>query len=69
MKNRTKITPLLKIDEVSQILHVHGNTVRRWTKKGILRPYIINSRGDHRYNSKDIRQFLANLINDKGDIG
>ena len=49
---------MLTTSEVGQLLGIHGNTVRRWSKKGMLRAYRISSRGDRRFRRQDIEKFL-----------
>jgi excisionase family DNA binding protein len=50
---------MLTVSEVSRILHVHPNTLRRWADKGIIKSYSITSRGDRRFMPQDIERFLA----------
>jgi excisionase family DNA binding protein len=50
---------LLTVKEVAFILHVHANTVRRWSDSGLLKTYRISSRGDRRFKKEDIDQFLV----------
>ena len=57
---------MLTVSEVARLLHVHPNTLRRWSNKGRLRSYRINPRGDRRYRLRDIEDFLAQL-NSHGD--
>ena len=52
---------MLTINEVAKVLHVHPNTLRRWADKGIIKSYCISSRGDRRFMSKDINQFLTQM--------
>ena len=49
---------MLTIREVSQILHVHSNTLRRWSDQGIIRAYRIGPRGDRRFKREDIVSIL-----------
>lgn len=49
---------MLRTRDVAQFLHVHLNTVRRWSKKGILKSYRVSSRGDRRFKREDIDAFL-----------
>ena len=49
---------MLTVSQVARVLHVHDNTVRRWSNKGILRAYRIGSRGDRRYRREAIVKFL-----------
>jgi excisionase family DNA binding protein len=50
---------LLTIGEVSKLLHVHTNTLRRWADYGIIKAYRIGPRGDRRFKLEDIQNLLA----------
>jgi excisionase family DNA binding protein len=49
---------MLTVREVSQLLHVHSNTLRRWSDQGILKAYRIGPRGDRRFRPEDIAVLL-----------
>jgi DNA-binding transcriptional MerR regulator len=49
---------MLTSSGVASMLHLHINTVRRWSDKGILKPYRIGPRGDRRFMRNDIVEFL-----------
>jgi len=49
---------MLRTSEAAQLLGVHTNTVRRWSDQGILRAYLIFSRGDRRFRRQDLESFL-----------
>jgi excisionase family DNA binding protein len=55
----TGLNNLLTIKEVSDLLHVHPNTLRRWSDIGRIKSIRISSRGDRRYKLVDISNFLA----------
>ena len=61
MKSNFEVGQLLKVKEVARILHIHENTVRRWSDKGVLKSYRIGSRGDRRFIQDDIIHFIARL--------
>jgi excisionase family DNA binding protein len=63
--NSDRIGPMLKVEEVANLLHVHSNTVRRWADQGLIRTYRINRRGDRRFKQEDIARFLAELNVDR----
>ena len=64
MANDSRIGPMLTVREVAQLLHVHRNTVRRWSDQGIIKAYRITRRGDRRFKREDIARFLAELNTD-----
>jgi len=57
----TEIESMLTIREVTQLLHIHSNTLRRWSDAGIIKAYRITRRGDRRFRREDIARFLAEL--------
>ncbi len=50
---------LLTITEVSEMLKVHPNTLRKWDKKGILKAVRIGQRRDRRYRKEDIMRLVS----------
>ena len=56
------ISPMLTTSDVARLFNVHINTVRRWSNQGILKTYRIGSRGDRRFDQKDIEQFLYKKV-------
>ena len=61
MANDEHINDMLTVREVAQLLHVHPNTLRRWSNNGRIRAYRITPRGDRRYKREEIDRFLAEL--------
>jgi excisionase family DNA binding protein len=53
---------MLTTSDVARLLSVHINTVRRWSNQGILKTYRIGSRGDRRFDQKDVEQFLYEKV-------
>jgi excisionase family DNA binding protein len=49
---------LLTVGQVAGLLSIHPNTVRRWSKKGVLESYRIGSRGDQRFKKEDVNTLL-----------
>lgn len=49
---------LLTISEVAEMLHMHVNTVRRWSDNGILKHYRIGPRGDRRYSEANVTSII-----------
>lgn len=54
LESKAMLTPR----DVGHLLGIHVNTVRRWSKKGLLRAYRISSRGNRRFRREDIDRFL-----------
>jgi excisionase family DNA binding protein len=61
MASAQDISDMLTIREVARLLHVHPNTLRRWSNDGKIRAYRITSRGDRRYKREEIVRFLDEL--------
>jgi len=61
MINEGHMDDMLTVSEVARLLHVHPNTLRRWSNSGRIKAYRINLRGDRRYRLRDIEDFLAQL--------
>jgi len=61
MESDGQIDSMLTVKEVARLLHVHPNTLRRWSKNGRIRAYRIAPRGDRRFKREEIVRFLAEL--------
>ena len=59
MANDEQMDGMLTVREVARLLHVHPNTLRRWSNKGRIRVYRITPRGDRRFKREDIARLLA----------
>jgi excisionase family DNA binding protein len=62
------MTDMLTIREVARLLHVHPNTLRRWSNAGRIKAYHINQRGDRRFKREEIAHFL-DAVNGHGNGG
>jgi excisionase family DNA binding protein len=49
---------MLTVSEVAHLLHVHANTVRLWSRMGVIKAYRIGKRRDHRFKMADIETFI-----------
>ncbi|OIP25687.1 MAG: hypothetical protein AUK39_06395 [Dehalococcoidia bacterium CG2_30_46_19] len=58
MKVYSPYPEMLTTTEAARLLYVHPNTVRQWTKKGLIHAYRLGTRGDRRFNRKDIERFI-----------
>ena len=56
---------MLTTGEVAQMLHVHINTVRRWSDRGLIKAYRICARGDRRFDRAEIARFLTEMTEDR----
>ncbi len=54
MQTKDKSGGMLTAKEVAELLNVHINTVRRWSKQGVLKSYRIGPRGDRRFKREDV---------------
>ncbi len=59
MGDYEQMDKMLTPREVAELLHIHPNTLKRWSDQGRIVAYRINSRGDRRYRLRDIQSFLA----------
>lgn len=57
-KNKEKIPELLTLQEASDVLKCHPNTLRQWDRKGILVAVRFGERKDRRYRKEDILKLL-----------
>ena len=63
--NNNQMGSMLTVREVSQLLHVHSNTLRRWSDQGIIKAYRIGPRGDRRFKREDIALLLLEKTTDE----
>ncbi len=57
-EHEVKTNGLLTVAEAARMLKVHRNTIRNWSKIGILKGFRIGPRGDRRFLKEDIDKFL-----------
>lgn len=50
---------LLTLQEASELLNCHPNTLRQWDNQGILEAVRVGNRGDRRYRKSDIMDMLS----------
>jgi excisionase family DNA binding protein len=63
MVTLNEMDKMLTITELSQLLNVHINTIRRWSNQGIIKTYRIGPRGDRRFRQDDVTHFLSGTKN------
>ena len=68
MANNSRISATITTAEAAQLLHMHTNTVRRWSDKGVVKSYRIGPRGDRRFISEDIIRLLDELQKNNGSV-
>ena len=54
---------IVSVGEASQILHIHPNTLRKWSDQGIIPSYRIGQRRDRRFAVEDLLTFLERSSN------
>ncbi|MFC1974190.1 helix-turn-helix domain-containing protein [Chloroflexota bacterium] len=52
------VQEMLSVRQVSQLLNVHVNTVRKWSNDGVLQSYRIGPRRDRRFHREDVVSLL-----------
>jgi excisionase family DNA binding protein len=67
METSARRDDMLTVTEVARMLHVHPNTLRRWSKDGRIQSYRIAPRGDRRFKQEEIARFLAELNAEAGN--
>ncbi len=65
MARRNQVAAMLTVRQVSRLLNIHINTVRRWSNQGILKAYRIGPRGDRRFRREDIAVVLLEREKDE----
>ena len=58
MKSEKELPEYLTLQEVSQMLKVHPNTLRAWDNNGTLRAVRIGAKKIRRYRRSDIDEFI-----------
>lgn len=48
----------LTVQQVSRLLHVHPNTIRKWSKQGLLQCWRVGPRGDRRFKPEDVHRMI-----------
>ncbi|NCS99303.1 helix-turn-helix domain-containing protein [Candidatus Parcubacteria bacterium] len=49
---------MLTLQQASDILNVHPNTLRNWDNEGVLKAIRYGKRGDRRYHKEDVIELL-----------
>ena len=57
---------ILTTSEVARLLHVHINTVRRWSDSGIIGSHRIGTRRDRVFSWQDVERILEEGKTDGG---
>ncbi len=64
-----KVKPrLLTTSQAAELLNVHENTIRRWSEKGIIKPYRIGPRADRRFTVTEITALNGRIHQHAGDV-
>jgi excisionase family DNA binding protein len=66
-RGRTKVpSGMLRTGEACRILCIHSNTLRKWSKQGIVKAYRVGPRGDRRFRREDIAALLIQRTKGSG---
>lgn len=49
---------MMTLQQASDVLNVHPNTLRNWDNEGVLKAVRYGKRGDRRYRKEDILKIL-----------
>ena len=58
MEEHDSATRMLTVGEVCALLNVHGNTIRRWCRQGIVKSYRAGAKGQRRFKPEDVAALL-----------
>lgn len=58
-KTLAALPDILTLQQASDILNCHPNTLRQWDNKGLLKAMRFGTRRDRRYRKQDIVKFLS----------
>lgn len=56
-----KRSEILTLTEVSEMLHVHPNTLRNWDANGTLKSLRMGQKRIRRYRRKDVEEFIKQM--------
>jgi excisionase family DNA binding protein len=59
MINREGSSDILTAGEVARLLHLHINTVRRWSNNGIIKAHRSGPRRDRMFSMREITRHLS----------
>lgn len=64
MKSEKELPEYLTLQEVSQMLKVHPNTLRAWDNNGTLRAVRIGTKRIRRYRKSDVGAFIEKSMSE-----
>ncbi len=56
--NKDKLSEILTMKQVCELLNVHPNTLRNWDNNGVLKAVRFGTRKDRRYKKEDILKLM-----------
>ena len=56
--NKDKLSEILTMKQVCELLNVHPNTLRNWDNNGVLKAIRFGTRKDRRYKKGDVLKLL-----------
>ena len=58
---------MVPVGEAARILHIHPNTLRKWSDRGLIPSYRIGQRRDRRFAVSDLLAFMERGGNGRED--
>ena len=56
--DKNKLSEILTMKQVCELLNVHSNTLRNWDNNGVLKAIRFGTRKDRRYKKRDILKLI-----------
>ena len=57
-QEKKEVSEVLTLQQASELLNCHPNTLRNWDRKGILKAIRFGTRKDRRYKKSDILKLI-----------
>jgi excisionase family DNA binding protein len=58
-KDASSAGPMLTMREACELLNIHSNTLRKWSRQGIVKAYRVGPGGHRRFRASDLIALLS----------